>query len=174
MGKATIENVFCADIWISVLSHQGAKRLNIVGNNRKISVFGRFGLFKDIEYSKTSIWNKVEHITNKMNYFAAPLDNICGHTRGSNMHILTKNVTFFSIFYRFPTFFTLLFIKDPKKVMFSWKYGQSYYRKCILCRYLNFGTFSTGGQTPKFCWKYFKNISFWQFWAFEIYQTPEN
>ena len=67
-------------------------------------VFGRFGLLKYIEHPKTSIWNKVECITNKMNHFAAPLDNICGHTRGSNMRILTKNVTFFSIFYHFPTF----------------------------------------------------------------------
>ena len=31
--------------------------------NQKISVFGNFGLLKYIEYPKTTIWNKVERIT---------------------------------------------------------------------------------------------------------------
>ena len=52
-----------------------------------INIFGRttkqdLWALKCLEHPKTSIWNKLERITNKMNHLSAPLNNICGHTRG--------------------------------------------------------------------------------------------
>ena len=63
MVKVTIENGFCISVKILVPSHQGVKRLNFVKKNEKIWVFGNFELLKYIEYPKTTIWNKVERIT---------------------------------------------------------------------------------------------------------------
>ena len=80
----------------------------------------------------------------------------------------------FGHFLEFFRFFTPLLMKYHLKPMFFWKYGQSYYRKWFLHQCQNPGTFSPGGQTPKFCKKKSKNISFRQFWAFEIYRIPKN